>query len=321
MSPTESPGTQVELHDCRDVIGSGSSIHSIKFSEFHMFDANWKLKFRADWVDYLNTYVVSLRLRHRRNSVDDIWNLDTAVKIQFDEEWLKGGVLFDTNFSHRKREVEITTMDIAVENVKEPNMQVRMKIIMQVKSAAGIQLRNFLDFSRSLPIFSDTIVRVEGMQFHVNRMILSMASPIFLQTFMDTQDDENNNGVEICNVSSHDFRRILNAIYPPHMPPKQWIKENDVKKQLDHIYHFLHIAKALQISIVFEVADKWLVKYGRFKLEDSLLLAQTFGLRELMGSKLAKIESIDELRKRRGEISSLSHKTKSLILDHILFSL
>ncbi|KAF1757570.1 hypothetical protein GCK72_014026 [Caenorhabditis remanei] len=303
MSPTESPGTQVELHDCRDVIGSGSSIHSIKFSEFHMFDANWKLKFRADWVDYLNTYVVSLRLRHRRNSVDDIWNLDTAVKIQFDEEWLKGGVLFDTNFSHRKREVEITTMDIAVEKVKEPNMQVRMKIIMQVKSAAGIQLRNFLDFSRPLPIFSDTIIKVEGMQFHVNRMILSMASPIFLQTFMDTQDDENN-GVEICNVSSHDFRRILNAIYPPHMPPKQWIK-----------------AKALQISIVFEVADKWLVKYGRFKLEDSLLLAQTFGLRELMGSKLAKIESIDELRKRRGEISSLSHKTKSLILDHILFSL
>lgn len=319
MSSTETPGTRVELHDCRDVIGSGSLINSIKFPEFHMFDTNWKLKFRADWVDYLNTYVVSLRLRHRRNSVDDIWSLETSVKVQFDEEWLKGDVLFDTHFSHRKREVEIPTMDIAIEKANEPNMQVRIKIFMQVKSSAGIQLRNFIDFSRPLPIFSDSIVKVEGIEFHVNRMILSMASPMFLQTFTDSQD--NNNAVEICNVSAHDFRRILNIIYPPHLPPKQWIKENDVRKQIDHIYHFLNVAKALQIAIVFEIADKWLVKYGRFKLEDSLLLAQTFGLRELMGSKLAKIESIDELRKRRGEISSLSHKTKSLILDHILFSL
>lgn len=147
-----------------------------------------------------------------------------------------------------------------------------------------------------------------------------MASPIFFRTFADSLENEVA-CVQVGNVSSQDFRRILNMIYPPHLPPKQWIKENDVKKQLDLIYHFLHIAKSLEISIIFEVADKWLVKYGRFNLEDTLLLAQTFGLRELMGSKLAQIESIDELRKCRDQIESLSNKTKALILDHLLFSI
>ncbi|CAL2040372.1 unnamed protein product [Caenorhabditis brenneri] len=306
MSSVQTPGTCVELHDERDVVGSGSSIASIKFPEFHMFDTNWKLKLEAEWCQELNTHSISLKLRHRRRSTEDIWNLEAVIQIKIDEEWLKGETVIETQFSNRKREIKISNVGFTTDKWTESEITCHANIVMQIKSSTGIQLRNFIDFSRPLPIFSDAIV-------------LSMASPVFLRAFADAADN-NKEYITLCNVTPKDFRRILNMIYSPHLPPKQWIKETDSKKQLEHIYHLLSIAKVLEISIAFEVADKWLVKHGQFDLGNSLLLAQTFGLRELMGSELSKIRSIRDVRKRRDSIDSLNFKTKAMILDHLLFS-
>ncbi|ULT95256.1 hypothetical protein L5515_011291 [Caenorhabditis briggsae] len=316
MSTGEAPGTCTELHDCRDVIGTGSSIDTIKFHRFHMFDTDWKLKLHIDWAEELGNHVLSLRMRHQRYSVDDIWNLNATIRIQVNEKWLKTDTVVETEFSNRKREITIADIGRMPEEVNYVTC-VHLKVSMQVNSSSGIQLRNFIDFSRSLPIFSDAIVNVDGTVFHINRMTLSMASPVFLEAFAEALDTDS---IEICNVSPRDFRRILNMIYPPHLPPKRWIKENNRKKQLELIYHLLAIAKALKCPIVFEVADKWLVKHGSFNLEDSLMLAQTFGLRELMGYKIATIQSVDDLRECRDQIDALSNKTKALILDHLLFS-
>ncbi|EGT36258.1 hypothetical protein CAEBREN_24977 [Caenorhabditis brenneri] len=280
MSSVQTPGTRVELHDERDVVGSGPSIASIKFPEFHMFDTNWKLKLEAEWCQELNTHSISLKLRHRRRSTEDIWNLEAVIQIKVDEEWLKGETVIETQFSNRKREVKISNVGFTTDKWAESEITCHVNIVMQV---------------------------------------LSMASPVFLRAFADAADN-NKEYITLCNVTPKDFRRILNMIYSPHLPPKQWIKETDTKKQLEHIYHLLSIAKVLEISIAFEVADKWLVKHGQFDLGNSLLLAQTFGLRELMGSELSKIRSIRDVRKRRDSIDSLNFKTKAMILDHLLFS-
>uniref|UniRef100_A0A1I7UCN9 BTB domain-containing protein n=1 Tax=Caenorhabditis tropicalis TaxID=1561998 RepID=A0A1I7UCN9_9PELO len=319
MSSEESPGTRVETHDNRDIIGSGPTISSLKFPEFHMFDSNWKLKLTANWIEELNTHTVSMRLRHRRRSVDDIWNLDASIRLIIDEEWLKCDVSFESNFSNRKREISLPEIGLVSDKLEGSNVVCHLNLFMQINSSSGIQLRNLVDFSRPLPIFSDAVVRIGDVEFYVNRMVLSMASPVFLRAFTDAVEN-GKNYIELCNVSPKDFRRILNMIYPPHLPPKQWIKENDIKKQLEHIYHMLNIAKVLEIPTVFEVADKFLVKYGRSELGDTLLVAQTFGLRELMGSELSKIRSIGYLKKRREGIESLNCKTKAMILDHLLFS-
>ncbi|EGT36350.1 hypothetical protein CAEBREN_09973 [Caenorhabditis brenneri] len=280
MSSVHTPGTCVELHDERDVVGSGPSIASIKFPEFHMFDTNWKLKLEAEWCQELNTHSISLKLRHRRRSTEYIWNLEAVIQIKVDEEWLKGETVIETQFSNRKREVKISNVRFTTDKWAESEITCHVNIVMQV---------------------------------------LSMASPVFLRAFADAADN-NKEYITLCNVTPKDFRRILNMIYSPHLPPKQWIKETDTKKQLEHIYHLLSIAKVLEISIAFEVADKWLVKHGQFDLGNSLLLAQTFGLRELMGSELSKIRSIRDVRKRRDSIDSLNFKTKAMILDHLLFS-
>ncbi|CAP26385.1 Protein CBG05970 [Caenorhabditis briggsae] len=277
MSTGEAPGTCTELHDCRDVIGTGSSIDTIKFHRFHMFDTDWKLKLHIDWAEELGNHVLSLRMRHQRYSVDDIWNLNATIRIQVNEKWLKTDTVVETEFSNRKREITIADIGRMPEEVNYVTC-VHLKVSMQT---------------------------------------LSMASPVFLEAFAEALDTDS---IEICNVSPRDFRRILNMIYPPHLPPKRWIKENNRKKQLELIYHLLAIAKALKCPIVFEVADKWLVKHGSFNLEDSLMLAQTFGLRELMGYKIATIQSVDDLRECRDQIDALSNKTKALILDHLLFS-
>ncbi|CAA15976.2 BTB domain-containing protein [Caenorhabditis elegans] len=314
----EAPGTFVEVNDTRVIIGKGLSLDSIKFPDFHMFDTNWKMKLHAEWSEELGTDVVSIKLRHRRRNVDDIWSMDATVKIHFEQDWLKGEVQVDSQFSNQGQEIEIPNCGTVVGKLNSSEIHLCVHIFMQINQSKGIQLRNYIDFARPIPIFSDTIVLVDGVKFHVNRMILSMASPIFLEAFVTNFDERS---LELCNISAPDFRRILNIIYPPHLPPKQWIKESDLVEQFEHIQRILRIGKSLQISIVLEVADKWLVKYGRHKLGDTLHLAQAFGLRELMGSKLAKMRSLEEIKKCQDQIQVLSCKTKALILDRILSTL
>eukprot|EP00081_Caenorhabditis_elegans_P012517 NP_491298.3 Uncharacterized protein CELE_H31G24.3 [Caenorhabditis elegans] len=312
----DAPGT--EVNDTRVIIGKGLSLDSIKFPDFHMFDTNWKMKLHAEWSEELETEVVSIKLRHRRRNVDDIWSMDATVKIHFEQDWLKGEVQVDSQFSNQGQEIEILNCGTVVGKLNSSEIHLCVHIFMQINQSKGIQLRNYINFARPIPIFSDTIVLVDGVKFHVNRMILSMASPIFLEAFVTNFDERS---LKLCNISAPDFRRILNIIYPPHLPPKQWIKESDLVKQFEHIQRILRIGKSLQISIVLEVADKWLVKYGRHKLGDTLHLVQAFGLRKLMGSKLAKMRSLEEIKKCQDQIQVLSRKTKALILDRILSTL
>ncbi|CCD65549.2 BTB domain-containing protein [Caenorhabditis elegans] len=294
----DAPGT--EVNDTRVIIGKGLSLDSIKFPDFHMFDTNWKMKLHAEWSEELETEVVSIKLRHRRRNVDDIWSMDATVKIHFEQDWLKGEVQVDSQFSNQGQEIEILNCGTVVGKLNSSEIHLCVHIFMQINQS------------------KDTIVLVDGVKFHVNRMILSMASPIFLEAFVTNFDERS---LKLCNISAPDFRRILNIIYPPHLPPKQWIKESDLVKQFEHIQRILRIGKSLQISIVLEVADKWLVKYGRHKLGDTLHLVQAFGLRKLMGSKLAKMRSLEEIKKCQDQIQVLSRKTKALILDRILSTL
>uniref|UniRef100_A0A8R1IGR2 BTB domain-containing protein n=1 Tax=Caenorhabditis japonica TaxID=281687 RepID=A0A8R1IGR2_CAEJA len=142
-----------------------------------------------------------------------------------------------------------------------------------------------------------------------------MASPVFLQRFIGSEKQE----IEVPEVkNARDFQRILNLIYPPHLAPKQWIKQTHCKdQQLADIRRILDIAKLLKISIILEKTDEFVLKFGNLELGAAILLAQNYGLRKLMGSKIASIQTIRQIS-TLAEFSSFSKKTKGLILDHIL---
>lgn len=128
----EAPGTFVEVNDTRVIIGKGLSLDSIKFPDFHMFDTNWKMKLHAEWSEELETEVVSIKLRHRRRNVDDIWSMDATVKIHFEQDWLKGEVQVDSQFSNQGQEIEILNCGTVVGKLNSSEIHLCVHIFMQV---------------------------------------------------------------------------------------------------------------------------------------------------------------------------------------------
>ncbi|CAI2350175.1 unnamed protein product [Caenorhabditis sp. 36 PRJEB53466] len=315
--------TIVETIDTRELVGVGA-IGRVKFPYFHMLDTDWKLELSGVWSEAAGGHLVSMRFRPEKRADDDLWELEGNAHFQIGGPFMEtANFEFGFQFSNAKTKIPAENVGVWTEKADTIPVRIWVNVTVQAVRSMGIQLRSFVDFDRPLPIFSDAIIRVGGQKFHVNRMVVSMASPVLFRAFIRKEEHgmteiDGNELAELAAIQDpRDFRRILNFIYPPHIPPKQWIKEENAEKQLSDIYRILEYARLLEINVAMEVADEWIVKFTRFKRGAALLLAQRFGLRKLLGAKISEIGAIKHVTACK-EYAEFSTKTKALIFDHLM---
>ena len=133
-----------------------------------------------------------------------------------------------------------------------------------------------LDFSRHWD-FSDVVLLVEGIRFHVHRSILAMWSPVFSKMFTADFKEKTAQTLPLPEKKASEIREMLLVIYPTSA------------KQIDESnYHFLlNLADEYMMKSLVEKCEEYLIHCLKWPHRSSLLcldlleIAQKYKLEKL----------------------------------------
>lgn len=132
-----------------------------------------------------------------------------------------------------------------------------------------------LDFSRHWD-FSDVVLLVEGIRFHVHRSILAMWSPVFSRMFTADFKEKTAQTLPLPEKKASEIREMLLVIYPTSA------------KQIDesNYYFLLNLADEYMMKSLVEKCEEYLINCLKWPRRSSLCLdlldiAQKYKLEKL----------------------------------------
>jgi len=134
---------------------------------------------------------------------------------------------------------------------------------------------------------SDVVLIVEGQQFHVHRVILTMFSPVFSRMFSSDFKEKDADAIPLPKKKAADIREMLMVIYPIFNKPV-----NDTNLHL-----LLPLAREYQMTVLTQRCEDHLLRAAEEKHEigpilETLIVAQDYALERLIAECVNKTQKL-----------------------------
>lgn len=134
---------------------------------------------------------------------------------------------------------------------------------------------------------SDVVLIVEGQQFHVHRLILTMISPVFSQMFSSDFKEKDADGIPLPEKKAAEIREMLMVIYPLFNKPV-----NDT-----NLYFLLPLAQEYQMTVLTQRCEDHLLRLAGKNHEigpilETLIVAQNYTLERVIAECVNKTQNL-----------------------------
>lgn len=135
---------------------------------------------------------------------------------------------------------------------------------------------------------SDVVLIVEGQQFHVHRLILTMMSPVFSRMFSSGFKEKDAGEIPLPKKKAAEIREMLMVIYPVFCKPVS-----------DTNWHLLlPLAREYQMTVLTQKCEDYLLRVAEKEHEigpllETLIIAQNYTLERVKAECVNKTEKLD----------------------------
>ena len=134
---------------------------------------------------------------------------------------------------------------------------------------------------------SDLVLIVEGQQFHVHRLILTMISPVFSRMLASEFKEKDADEILLPEKKAADIREMLMVVYPMFNRPV-----NDT-----NVYILLPLAQEYQMTVLAQRCEDHLLRaaeeeYKIGPILETLIVAQNYALERLIAECVNKTQNL-----------------------------
>lgn len=200
-------------------------------------------------------------LENYHNEDSDIESLNSLVKTgelkRFHGSTVFGLYCFFRDLPLYEFHVKVTIYFVGLSNAEKTLKQ------MAVAPCWMGDIKSLIDSSD----MTDFIYNVNGKEFKVHKLILSLASPVFRSTFTCGLDETKNNSAEIKDCDPEMFDHLLKFIYKGFLP-------EDLSEIAFELYKLAHVyqIKSLEEICVAVILNTELTENNVFDLYESAIL-------------------------------------------------
>ncbi|CAI2354024.1 unnamed protein product [Caenorhabditis sp. 36 PRJEB53466] len=172
------------------------------------------------------------------------------------------------------------------------------RVMIGVSSIDGFDSPKYFNFTVDDPQFSDTILAVDEFKFHVNKMIISVHSPVLAKLMSPV---ENGTEIYIENVDRQEFEVFLQLLYA--VPVR--IQKSNVAGLLEMAIKF----ETYGLKLLCEEFLKYAEQLGEMTALEVVQLAGEHRLNSVVKYVLNFAKSAEELKEKFENFEGLSAET------------
>ena len=146
--------------------------------------------------------------------------------------------------------------------------------------------------------FSDVVLVVEDLKFHVHRSILAIWSPVFEKMFTTEFKEKNNDEIPLPEKKASQIKQLLCMLYP---------SSEEIQVTKENCYFLLELAHEYRIEPIVKKCESFMAFMVKEKMEHNLAMliyGQKYQLKTLISTCIdgARRLSLKELKQYKEEI-------------------
>lgn len=177
------------------------------------------------------------------------------------------------------------------------------RVIVGVKKVEGFETAKYFNFLEKGE-YSDGTIKVGGCTFHVNKMILSVHSPVISVLFANTDD------ISIGDVNRLEFNDFLQLLYA--------VPIRIEKSNVDMILRMSTRFDTYGLKLSCEQYLKYALNTKQIDPEFAIKVADTHKLKSLLTNTMNSAKNADELKEQFKGYESLSTETRKEMIKKTL---
>uniref|UniRef100_A0A1I7U2G3 BTB domain-containing protein n=1 Tax=Caenorhabditis tropicalis TaxID=1561998 RepID=A0A1I7U2G3_9PELO len=286
-----------------DTVGKNSELYGTG-------DIDWHLNVCLNETPkgkYLSTFLFCTPV-----DVANAWETFGQFRIVLENpERPKQSVARQMDFSFESEEAEnrgwntFTSLDEVLEKDSGfvVNGGITFRVIVGVKKVIGFETAKYFNFLEKGE-YSDGTISVDGTVFHVNKMIVSVHSPVISVEFAKTDK------IEFHNLDSLEFNDFLQFLYA--------VPIRIEKCNVDWILRLSTRFDTYGLKLSCEQYLKYALKTGQIDTDFVIRIADEHKLKTLLTNALDSAKSADELKEKFKRYENLSIETRKQLAQKLL---
>lgn len=185
----------------------------------------------------------------------------------------------------------------------DKNGALTFRVVVGVKKVEGFETAKYFNFLEKGE-YSDGIITVDGFKFHVNKMIVSVHSPVLSGLFANTDE------IEIDDVDRLEFNDFLQLLYA--------VPIRIEKSNVDMILRMSTRFDTYGLKVSCEQYLKYAMNTSQIDQEFAIKLADKHKLKSLLSVTLESAKNAEELKKKFKNFEVLSTATRKEMIKKTL---
>ncbi|UMM20346.1 hypothetical protein L5515_015654 [Caenorhabditis briggsae] len=188
------------------------------------------------------------------------------------------------------------------------------KILVQanvsIKEMAGISKKDLRNFDDSKREWADAVVKVEGREFHVAKLLLATQSTYFQSMFFGKFEESEKAEIELSEIRADDFQNFLETLH------------GEPAIDDDTVEGVLHLADMYDTPTARQRSEEFLMKESEKSMKEKLRISTKYRLDSLIDQCLSRTHTIAEIRAvLPGNLEDLDHSKPVFHSHHSIGSI